>query len=116
MLRGNLHILVKICWREDAVAATDNTKDVHAAREALEKLKLVDGPITVALKVDVQSLPAYHNCVLAYVVFMVYFEHDGVPMSMLLDLVEVAKSHLGVNLAEAFAKVLEEFGIEDKVN
>jgi len=37
-------------------------------------------------------------------------------MSMLLDLVEVAKSHSGVNLAEAFAKVLKEFGIEDKVN
>jgi hypothetical protein len=34
---------------------------------------------------------------------------------MLLDLVEVAKSHLGVNLAEAFAKVLEDFGIQDKV-
>ena len=35
---------------------------------------------------------------------------------MLLDLVEVAKSHSGVNLAEAFANVLKEFGIEDKVN
>ena len=37
-------------------------------------------------------------------------------MSMLLDLVEVAKSHSGVNLAEAFANVLEEFGIKDKVS
>jgi hypothetical protein len=36
-------------------------------------------------------------------------------MSMLLDLVEVAESHSGVNLANAFAKVLEDFGIEDKV-
>jgi len=35
---------------------------------------------------------------------------------MLLDLVEVAKSHSGVNLANAFVKVLEEFGIEDKVS
>lgn len=34
---------------------------------------------------------------------------------MLLDLVEVAKSHTGVNLAVAFAQVLEEFGISDKV-
>jgi len=34
---------------------------------------------------------------------------------MLLDLVEVAKSHSGANLTEAFAEVLEEFGIEDKV-
>jgi len=34
---------------------------------------------------------------------------------MLLDLVEVAQSHSGVNLADAFAKILEDFGIEDKV-
>jgi hypothetical protein len=35
---------------------------------------------------------------------------------MLLDLVEVAMSHSGVNLAETFANVLQEFGIEDKVS
>lgn len=35
---------------------------------------------------------------------------------MLLDLVEVARSHSGVNLASAFAKILEEFGIADKVS
>jgi hypothetical protein len=52
----------------------------------------------------------------AYVAFTVHFEHEGSPMSMLLDLVEVAKSHSGVNLAEAFAAVLREFGIEDKVS
>lgn len=46
----------------------------------------------------------------------VHFEHEGVPISMLLDLVEVAQSHSGVNLAEAFAKILEDFGIEDKVS
>jgi hypothetical protein len=34
---------------------------------------------------------------------------------MLLDLVEVAKSHSGENLAAAFALILEEFGISDKV-
>jgi predicted RNA-binding protein with TRAM domain len=37
-------------------------------------------------------------------------------MSMLLDLVEVARSHSGVNLAEAFVNILDEFGIEDKVS
>lgn len=51
----------------------------------------------------------------AYVAFTVHFAHEGAPISMLLDLVEVAKSHSGVNLAAAFAKVLEEFGISDKV-
>jgi hypothetical protein len=35
---------------------------------------------------------------------------------MLLDLVEVAMSHSGVNLADTFAKVLCDFGIEDKVS
>ena len=34
---------------------------------------------------------------------------------MLLDLVEVACSHSGLNLAAAFAQVLEDFGISDKV-
>ena len=37
------------------------------------------------------------------------------PVSMLLDLVEVAKSHSGENFAVAFAEVLEEFGISNKV-
>lgn len=50
-----------------------------------------------------------------YVVFTVHFKHEGVPMLMLLDLVEVAKSHLGENLAVGFTEVLEEFGISDKV-
>jgi hypothetical protein len=49
-------------------------------------------------------------------IFTVHFEHEGSPMSMLLDLVEVPMSHSGTNLAKAFAKVLEEFGIEDKVS
>ena len=34
---------------------------------------------------------------------------------MLLDLVEVPKLHTGINLADAFEQVLEEFGISDKV-
>jgi len=52
----------------------------------------------------------------AYVAVTVHFEHEGVPISMLLDLVEVAQSHSGVNLAEVFVKILEDFGIEDKVS
>ena len=47
--------------------------------------------------------------------FTVHFAHEGVLVSMLLDIVEVAKLHSGVNLAAAFGKVLEEFGISDKV-
>ena len=52
----------------------------------------------------------------AYIAFTIHFEHEGTPISMLLDLVEVAESHSGVNLANAFVKVLEEFGIKDKVS
>ena len=51
----------------------------------------------------------------AYVAFTVHFEHEGAPVLMLLDLVEVTKSHSGENLAAAFAEVLEEFGISNKV-
>jgi hypothetical protein len=36
-------------------------------------------------------------------------------MSMLLDLVEVPRSHTGANLAIVFADVLETFGIKEKV-
>jgi hypothetical protein len=52
----------------------------------------------------------------AYVAITVHFEHNGEPICLLLDLVEVAESHSGVNLASAFAKILDDFGIADKVS
>jgi len=51
----------------------------------------------------------------AYVALTVHLERDGKPLSMLLDVVEVPKSHSGVNLARAFADVLQTFGIKEKV-
>ena len=51
----------------------------------------------------------------AFVAIMVHLEHKGEPISLLLDIVEVAKSHTSVNLAVAFAKILEDFGISNKV-
>lgn len=51
----------------------------------------------------------------AYVAVSVHFENKGVPVAMLLDIVEVARSHSGINLAAAFAKILDDFGISDKV-
>ena len=50
-----------------------------------------------------------------YVAVTVHWEKRGVPVSMLLDMVEVAVSHSGLNLADAFAKILDDFGISDKV-
>jgi hypothetical protein len=35
---------------------------------------------------------------------------------MLLDIVEVAHSHSSLNLAAAFAKILRDFGIRNKVS
>ena len=52
----------------------------------------------------------------AYVAVTVHFENNGKPVSMLLDIVELACSHSGLNLAAAFAKILEDFGISDKVS
>jgi hypothetical protein len=52
----------------------------------------------------------------AYMAIMVHFKHEGQPMAILLDVIEVPRSHSGVNLAEAFLDVLRAFGVEDKVN
>ena len=52
----------------------------------------------------------------AWVAVTVHFERGGIPFSMLLDLVEVACSHSGLNLAAAFAKILSDFGISEKVS
>ena len=46
----------------------------------------------------------------------VHLENDGVGVSMLLDIVEVARLHSGFNLAAAFVKILDDFGISDKVS
>ena len=46
----------------------------------------------------------------------VHLEYEGVPLSFLLDVVEVAHSHTGIHLAQAFAGVLNEFGIDGKVS
>lgn len=51
----------------------------------------------------------------SYITITVHLEHAGQPLSMLLDLVEVAKSHTGVNLGIAFVNVLKTFGMEEKV-
>lgn len=37
-------------------------------------------------------------------------------MSFLLDIVELADSHSGENMARVFADILKEFGIEEKVS
>ncbi|PIL29407.1 hypothetical protein GSI_09459 [Ganoderma sinense ZZ0214-1] len=50
-----------------------------------------------------------------FVAITVHFERDGEPISFLLDVIKLACSHTGVNLAAAFMKILKEFGIEHKI-
>ncbi|KAG1797936.1 hypothetical protein EV424DRAFT_1265608, partial [Suillus variegatus] len=38
----------------------------------------------------------------AFIAVSVHLEHDGEPLAMILDIVEVSESHSGVNLATAF--------------
>ncbi|KAG2365607.1 hypothetical protein BDR07DRAFT_1449760 [Suillus spraguei] len=62
-----------------------------------------------------------NHCTL--VAFLAHFEHQGEPLSIPLDVIEVAMvkltnlvySHTCKELAEMFAKMLEEFGISAKV-
>jgi hypothetical protein len=46
----------------------------------------------------------------------VHHKCAGKPNMMLLNLVEVAMSHTGVNLGTTFVRILKEFGIQDKVS
>jgi hypothetical protein len=52
----------------------------------------------------------------AFVAVTVHFQINGAPVSMLSDLKEVATSHSGLNLATAFAQILDEFDISTTVS
>lgn len=52
----------------------------------------------------------------AYTAITVHLAVKGEPLSILLDIVEVAESHTGVALATEFVRVLREFRIEHKVS
>ena len=82
---------------------------VHAHKQVAKMLQEYDGQLNFAT--DMWTSPNHK----AFVAFTVHFAHEGTPFSMLLDLVEVTMLHSSVNLAAAFAKVLEDFGISDKV-
>ena len=45
-----------------------------------------------------------------------HFEHKESLVSILLDIMEVACSHLGINLAVAFVQILDKFGISNQVS
>jgi hypothetical protein len=47
---SNLRRHAKVCWSEEAVQAADGTRDVRAARDALQNIKTVNGSITAAFQ------------------------------------------------------------------
>ena len=51
----------------------------------------------------------------SFVVVTIHFKKNGAPIAMLLNLVQVTKSHTGVALTAIFAKILNNFGIAYKV-
>ncbi|KIL55138.1 hypothetical protein M378DRAFT_18219, partial [Amanita muscaria Koide BX008] len=51
----------------------------------------------------------------ALVAVTVHLEKKGTETGLLLDIIEVAESHTGRALAAAFAKIVEDFGIAEKV-
>ena len=46
----------------------------------------------------------------------VRYEKDGIIEEWLLDIVEVARQHTGKNLATEFMKILDNYGIAEKVS
>lgn len=52
----------------------------------------------------------------AMVAFTVHFEHQGSPVTMVLDVVMVAKSHSGLNLATVFVDMIHELKLDTKVS
>ena len=61
---SNLCKHAKICWGEEVVARAEETRDVHAACEALGKmnLKLKDGSILEAFEQVAKSKVTYSHC------------------------------------------------------
>ena len=94
------------------VTVSRDVKNVFAkCRQRIAKmLQEYDGKLSFAT--DAWTSPNHK----AYVAVTVHFECEGKPIAMLLDIVEVTRSHNGVTLAAEFAKILEEFGISHKVH
>src|SRR6202035_2562770 len=73
---------------------------INVRKRLAKMLQEHDGDLNFAT--DAWTSPKHK----AFVAATVHFENNGTPMRMLLDLVEVATSHSGVNLAAAFALIL----------
>ena len=66
---------------------------------------------TLSFATDVWTSPNHK----AFIAVTVHFKNNGELICMILDVVKVAILHPGLNLATAFANILCEFGLSDKV-
>ncbi|GLB43472.1 putative protein dimerization activity [Lyophyllum shimeji] len=98
-------------WIPSASTVSRDVKLVFGrCRERIAKiLQEHDGKISFAT--DAWTSPNHY----AYVAVTAHLEVQGSPISLVLDVVEVPKSHTGLNLALAFAEILKDFGIENKI-
>jgi hypothetical protein len=100
--RGRIAKMLQVCcvqsWSMQLVLKT---------AYALQQFK---GKLSFAM--DCWTVPNHR----AFMAVTVHLEVCGVPLCMLLDIVEVAKAHMGVALAEEFVRILEEFGMANKVS
>jgi len=51
----------------------------------------------------------------AFVAVTVHYEEGAISRTLLLNIVECAESHMGATLAATLVKILDNFGISDKV-
>ena len=79
-------------------------------RERITKL-LQEHPGRIHFATDAWTSTNHH----AFIAWTVHLEHDGTMLAFLLDIIEVPESHTGVALAKAFQKMLESFGLQDRV-
>ena len=90
------------------------TRDIKTAFEACRnriKKLLQDHPGRLHFATDAWTSPNQR----AFVAWTVHLEHEGQMLTFLLDIVEVPESHTGDRLAQAFQKVLVDFGIQHKI-
>lgn len=80
------------------------------AKDKITKL-LLNHPGRLHIANDTWTSPNHR----AFCAWTVHLQHDGQPLTFLLDIVELAESHTGVALATATQNMLTRFGIQDKI-
>ena len=102
------NVFIHVCRR---IAKSLQVRQVSSYSGLRAYMVLKEHGSKLSFATDSWSSPNYKS----YIAMTVHLECDGKPYSMLLNLVEVAESHTGVNLGITFVNVLRNFGIKKKV-